>query len=115
MRHLRRVAAAFRLTGFVEEKAPSQTLIERLVISYAAYVEWDAQALSELSAADPALTEKWTRILELWEAPVTVYAEIPDGLPDDDTLCLITLGFQLNSDGTMREEFYHGTERHLHL
>ncbi len=29
---------------------------------------------------------------------------LPDGLPDTDELCLVALGFQLEPDGTMRDE-----------
>ena len=29
---------------------------------------------------------------------------LPDGLPETDELCLVVLGFQLNPDGSMREE-----------
>ncbi len=90
--------------ALAENMSPSQELIERMVVSYAAYGERDAQAMEELSAADPAAAEKWERIMDLWEAPVTVNAEIPERLPNDDTLCLVALGFQLNPDGTMREE-----------
>ena len=42
--------------------------------------------------------------MDLWETPVTVNASLPDGLPEDDTLCLVVLGFQLNPDGTIRKE-----------
>lgn len=42
--------------------------------------------------------------MDLWEAPVSVNAALPGDLPQDDTLCLVALGFQLNPDGTMREE-----------
>ena len=92
------------LPAFAEEKAPSQELIERMVVSFAAYGLQDAQAMEELSAADSALAEKWKRIMDLWETPVTVNAKLPDNLPDDDTLCLVVLGFQLNPDGTIRKE-----------
>ena len=91
-----------------EKSAPVQPLIERLVVSFAAHGERDGAALSALRAADPVLADKWARILDLWEEPVRVRDELPDGLPDDDTLCLVALGFQLNPDGTMREEL---TER----
>ena len=84
------------------EKAQSQ--IERAVVSYATEGTIDEQALSGLTSLDPALGEKWTRIMDLWETPVTVNEELPDDLPDDDSLCLVALGFQLNPDGTMREE-----------
>ncbi len=92
------------LAAAAEEQAPVQALIERLVISYAAYGERDTQALDELAGADPAAAGRWTRIMDLWEAPVAVNAALPDDLPQDDTLCLVALGFQLNPDGTMREE-----------
>ncbi|MBO4368272.1 MAG: YdcF family protein, partial [Clostridia bacterium] len=87
-----------------EGKTQSQAMIERLVVHYASCGERDEQALDVLSAADPALAEKWERIMDLWETPVTVYDELPDSLPGDDTLCLVVLGFQLNPDGTMRDE-----------
>jgi len=84
------------------EEAQSQ--IERAVVSYAAEGARDEQALSGLTSLDPALGEKWTRIMDLWEAPVVINDALPDNLPDDDSLCLVALGFQLNPDGTMREE-----------
>ena len=87
-----------------EDMPSAQDLIERMVVSYAAYGERDAKAPEELAAADPALAEKWERIMDLWEAPVTVNTELPDNLPGDDTLCLVVLGFQLNPDGTIRPE-----------
>ena len=89
-----------------EEQAPNpaQQLIERLVVSYGAHEETDSEALSQLVSLDPSLGEKWTRIMALWASPAAVNAELPDGLPDDDSLCLVALGFQLNPDGTMRDE-----------
>ena len=61
------------LPGFAENLSSVQELIERMVVSYAAYGERDMQALEEMAAADPALAEKWERIMNLWEAPVTVH------------------------------------------
>ena len=82
----------------------AQSQIERAVVSYAANGIRDGEALSALSALDSSLGEKWTRIMDLWETPVTVNGDLPDGLPEDDSLCLVGLGFQLNPDGTMRDE-----------
>lgn len=93
------VAAVFSAGA---EEAQSQ--IERAVVTYAATGQKDEQALSGLASLDPALGEKWTRIMTLWKAPVAVHAALPDDLPEDDSLCLVALGFQLNPDGTMREE-----------
>ena len=91
-------------TNLTEDKTPEASLIEQLVVNYAAYGERDAQAMAALSAENPVLAEKWAEILDLWESPVMVYDELPDGLPEDDSLCLVVLGFQLNPDGTLREE-----------
>ena len=87
-----------------EGEVPSQMLIERIVVNHAAYNERDTKAMDELRAQDPAQAEKWGKILDLWETPVAINTELPDNLPEDDTLCLVVLGFQLNPDGTIREE-----------
>ena len=100
------VIAATVIPAAAEEKtqASAQSRIERIVVSYAADGIRDEQALADLAALDPSLGEKWARIMDLWETPVSVNSELPDDLPDDDSLCLVGLGFQLNPDGTMREE-----------
>ncbi len=87
-----------------EEEAAPQSLIERIVVSYAAEHTRDEKALSVLNSVDPSLGKKWTRIMDLWEAPVSVNDSLPDSLMPDDSLCLVALGFQLNPDGTMRDE-----------
>ena len=46
-----------------ENTSASQALIERAVMSYAAYGEQDAQAMEALAADDPALAEKCEAIL----------------------------------------------------
>ena len=92
------------LPGLAEGQSPVQPLIERLVMSHAVNGGRDGQALKALADADPGLAEKWTRILDLWEVPVEVNDALPEDLPGDDTLCLVALGFQLNPDGTMRDE-----------
>ena len=98
------VAAVFPAMAEEASTSAAQPLIELAVVSFAANGARDGEALSAISAIDPSLGEKWTRIMDLWEAPVTVNAELPDGLPEDDSLCLVGLGFQLNPDGTMRDE-----------
>jgi len=104
------MAAAGIMPAPAEDASRSltQDQIERIVVSYAAEGVRDGQALAALQSLDPVLGTKWTRIMDLWETPVPVNDELPDGLPEDDSLCLVALGFQLNPDGTMREEL---TER----
>ena len=100
------LAVTVMIPAQAEEMSPdaAQSQIERAVVSYAANGIRDGEALSALSALDSSLGEKWMRIMDLWETPVTVNGELPDGLPEDDSLCLVGLGFQLNPDGTMRDE-----------
>ena len=99
---------AFSAAAEETPAVPAERLIERLIVSYAVDGARDGETLSALAAADPALGEKWARIMDLWESPPEVRGQLPEGLPDDDSLCLVVLGFQLNPDGTMREEL---TER----
>ena len=90
------------IPAIAEETAQSQ--IERAVVTYAAAGTRDNQALAALASIDPELGEKWMRIMDLWETEVAVNDALPAGLPEDDSLCLVALGFQLNPDGTMRDE-----------
>ena len=87
-------------------------LIEEMVVNYGAYGE-EAEAqndrlMMKLAAIDPVAAAKWESILRLWasvnnDLRVNIDA-LPDGLPDTDELCLVALGFQLNPDGTMKDE-----------
>ncbi|MBR1456611.1 MAG: YdcF family protein, partial [Oscillospiraceae bacterium] len=64
--------------------------------------------LDELKAEDAGLGELWEGIMSCWDYARTELAinadELPDGLPEDDSLCIVVLGFQLMEDGTMAEE-----------
>jgi len=98
------LAASACLPAAAEKKSAPGALVEQLISAYAKDSRPDGQILAQLAEADPELAEKWTRILNLWGAPAVAGPELPDGLPEDDTLCLVCLGFHLNADGTMRPE-----------
>lgn len=98
------LAAAAIFSAAAGEKMTPRALIERIVVSYAADQARDEEAFTVLNSLDSSLGEKWARIMDLWEAPVPVNDSLPDSLMTDDSLCLVALGFQLNPDGTMREE-----------
>ena len=90
--------------------------IEKIVVLYGAGGETAAGAIdalfTELEQTDAAAAEKWKAILRLWRAggPAVHEEVLPDGLPDTDALCLVALGFQLNPDGSMKEELIHRLE-----
>lgn len=99
-----------------DQQRTSREIIEDLAVYYGSYGEESAQKtaelLEELSAADPVTGAKWKSIMDLWKS-VNTDLEInesilPDGLPETDELCMVVLGFQLNPDGTMKDEL---TER----
>ena len=94
-----------------EARAPKK-IVEEMVVDYGRYGnEADGRVgalLKELRSADADAAERWERIMARWETvntDLTVNCDgLPDGLPDTDELCLVALGFQLNPDGSMRDE-----------
>ena len=94
------------------EKRSPGVIIEELVVYHGSYGEEAAQKeqelLKELQKADPAAAEKWEKVLDYWKyanSEIQVnYDVLPDGLANDNSLALVALGFQLNPDGTMKEE-----------
>ena len=90
----------------------AQEIIEELVVDYGNYGSEASShikgLLNELSALDPDLGSRWEGIMDLWislsDGPALNYDVLPDGLADSDELCIVALGFQLQPDGTMRDE-----------
>ena len=64
--------------------------------------------LEKLNALDPALGALWQKLMDCWRSVNTDLAAengvLPDGLPEDDSLCIVVLGFQLHPDGSMSQE-----------
>lgn len=95
-----------------EEPRDSRAIIEEMAVDYGRYgdeaQERIGELLQELRAADPDAAERWERIMALWKTvntDMTVHdGALPDGLPETDELCIVALGFQLEADGSMREE-----------
>ena len=89
-----------------------QRIIEEMVVDYGSYGEEANDKvdslLTDLASADEIAGKQWTKIMELWRSPdlgqSLNYDVLPDGLPDTDELCIVVLGFQLNPDGTMKDE-----------
>lgn len=94
----------------------SWDIIERMVVLYGAEGESAADKiadlLSHLESIDSSAAEKWDKILHVWyDDELTVNEDVlPDGLPETDELGLIALGFQLNPDGSMKDELIHRLE-----
>ena len=86
--------------------------VEEIAVDYGTYGDQAADRidalLNELSAMDASAGTRWKIIMELWTSPQLgqplYYDVLPDGLPDTDELCIVVLGFQLNPDGSMKDE-----------
>ena len=64
-----------------------------------------AADVSALKEHDPRLGEAWGTIMDYWsyannELEVQM-GQLPDDLPDDDSLCIVVLGYKLKRDGSM--------------
>lgn len=64
--------------------------------------------LQELKETDPALGTMWEGIADYWFYVCRDFkvnpGRLPDGLPEDDSLGIVILGFQLMGDGEMAPE-----------
>ncbi len=93
-------------TGSVEEYAESLLQYYRHYREKSEDIVWDI--LNKMRVIDPNQAAVWEKIMGQWawvneEMPV-VQDVLPDGLPEDDSLCILVLGYALNANGTMREE-----------
>ena len=86
--------------------------VEEMAVDYGTY---GAEAedridslLKDISSADETAGVRWKTIMDLWRSPQLGqplnYDVLPDDLPETDELCIVVLGFQLNPDGTMKDE-----------
>lgn len=98
--------------------AETDDLIRQMISYYRYYQEegWgDIQrVLGELAQKDPDEAARWAMIMEGWrwinqEMPVHTGA-LPDGLPKDDSLCIVVMGFKLAEDGSMKQELLNRLE-----
>ena len=89
-----------------------ENIVEEMAVDYGTY---GAEAndrinklLKKLAEEDEVAGTRWKEIMDIWCSDglgQTIHYDIlPDGLPDTDELCIVVLGFQLNPDGTMKEE-----------
>lgn len=67
------------------------------------------RCLDELKTLNPELGQAFNNIIENWKYADTTMPinsdVLPDGLPNDKSLCIVTLGFQLNQEtGEMQPE-----------
>lgn len=83
----------------------------QLMVEY--YLAYQEQANAEIKVLrnninDPWLEEMWHNIMDSWtynNYHMPIYEDVlPDGLPQDDSLCIVIMGYGLNPDGSMKQE-----------
>ncbi len=119
--HIKRIAALFLsvclvAAGFLPARATeaedTKPYIERM-LTYCMYYGDEAESdilywLGRIERADPEQGKTWRSILERWG---WAYGEmalhenlLPDGLPEDDSLCIMVMGYSLTKVGKPRPE-----------
>ncbi len=101
----------------------SYQIVSDLAYTYAARqregTEEIEAGLARLRETDPRLECLWKKILQYWdfvnEELPELSSAVPAGLPEDDSLCIVVLGFQLHTDGSMAEELVGRCETALTL
>ena len=89
-----------------------EKIVEEMAVDYGSYGSEAKDKidtlLGELSVCDASAGKRWKNIMDIWTSDnlgkQLNYDVLPDGLPDTDELCIVVLGFQLNPDGTMKDE-----------
>lgn len=103
------LAALLIFGSAVTVQAEENDLVRQLLgycLHYGSRAETDVLAL--LDKMEPQQEKLWREILDGWKwacEEMTVNPGIlPDGLPEDDSLCILVMGFGLNKDGSMKPE-----------
>ena len=102
---------SFSIPVFASESGETD-IINEMISYYSTYqstAKTDIQRLVEkLKALNSTKGEEWEKIMKYGDyvnTDMNVNVDVlPDGLPNDDSLCITVLGFALNDDGIMKDE-----------
>lgn len=106
------IFACMPVTARAAEMEDAASCIQQILLycgHYGKQAETDVLRLMDrLWELDPVQGAVWERLLENWR---WVYEEmeitpdcLPDGLNQDDSLCIVVLGYELNDDGSLQPE-----------
>lgn len=99
----------------------TQSIVRDLISYYFHYGDQAAgeieNQLQTMESLDPEEGRLWREVMDDWVWVTTqmpVYTDVlPDGLPEDDSLCIVVLGFGLMNDGSMKPELVNRLETAL--
>lgn len=99
-----------------------QAIVRDLIAYYFHYRQEAAgeidNQLQTLSSLNPREGELWRQIMEQWhwineDMPINTEC-LPEGLPEDDSLCIVVLGYGLKDNGDMKPELISRLETALY-
>lgn len=91
---------------------PAEELIDLIITAYTPDNGRDTDEIfslfEELSEVDSNKAILWKCAMEYWDylrfEMILNRDTVPENLPDGNNLCIVVLGYQLNDDGSMRDE-----------
>lgn len=100
------------VTAAADEQDDAADYVRQIVNYYRYYQDEAATDIDcliyELSEIDLDQARAWASITEYWsyanEDMILYPGILPDGLPKDDSLCIVVLGYELADDGSMKKE-----------
>ena len=103
---------AIALPALAQERDSSKVIIQDMISYYFHYRDRASAEIENqleiLSGMDRSQGQAWEEIMTTWawtNEEMDVHMEVlPDGLPEDDSLCIVILGYGLNADGSMQKE-----------
>lgn len=106
------LAMSFSMISAAFASDEESKIIGEMISYYAQYQDGATtdiyRLVDDLKRIDSVAGEAWEKIMNYWiyvnKDMVVNRDVVPDGLVNDDSLCFVVLGFQLNPDGTMKEE-----------
>ena len=104
--------AVMQLTAMMNRLTSGLSEVREMLITYGSRGDSadgrTAELLARIRSFNPKAADRWEAVMALWKEcskGLEINMDIlPDGLPDTDELCLVALGYQLKSDGSMRPE-----------
>ena len=93
-------------------KRNAKEIIEDMILYYGTYESKSKDKvndlLEELEDVDSSKAKQWDEIMKYWQTnheKLEINNDIlPDGLDNSNKFCIVVLGYQLNDDGTMKDE-----------
>lgn len=100
------------ITAYAAPSSDSAVYIQKILNYYRYYQTGASEEVQALLAAleseDPLQGQAWRKIMATWEwvdqQMVPEYGGLSDGLPQDNALGIVVMGYALNANGSMRQE-----------